>query len=62
MLIADWVSVNKKTKETTCYINIKLELLRDILRNVLKNIRGVSLNKYKLCISYTYLIKSKHLL
>ncbi|KAH8751172.1 hypothetical protein BGZ57DRAFT_775113, partial [Hyaloscypha finlandica] len=47
--------VNKKTKVTTSYIDIKLELLWDILRDILKDVRGISLNESKLSISYNLL-------
>jgi hypothetical protein len=40
----------------TSYINIKLELLWDILRDILKDIKGISLNESKLSISYTLVI------
>ena len=34
-----------------CYVDIKLESLRDILRYVLKDVRGISLNKSELSVS-----------
>lgn len=56
----DQKSVDKKNKETTCYIDVKSEILRDILRDVLKDVGGVSLNESKLCVSYAHLIESRH--
>jgi len=35
--------VDKTTKDTTSYIDIKSEYLRDILRETLQDVRGVSL-------------------
>ncbi|KAF2177301.1 hypothetical protein K469DRAFT_742614, partial [Zopfia rhizophila CBS 207.26] len=37
------VRVDKTTKDTTSYIDIKSEFLRDILREILRDVRGVSL-------------------
>ena len=36
---------DKDTKETTFYINIKLESLRDILRVILGDVQGISLKE-----------------
>jgi hypothetical protein len=40
-------SLNKETKELIFYVNIKSEELRDILKEVLKDVYGVSLIKDK---------------
>lgn len=37
----------QKTKESTTYIDVKSELLRDILGEVLKNVRSVSVKEAK---------------
>jgi hypothetical protein len=44
--------LNKKTRETIYYIDIKSKLLRGLLRDVLKDIAGINLNDQKLFISY----------
>jgi len=44
-------SLDKKTKEPTFYIDIKSEELRDILREVLKDVYSVSLIEDKPSIS-----------
>jgi len=44
-------SLDKETKEPIFYINIKLEELRDILREVLKDIYSISLIEDKPSIS-----------
>jgi hypothetical protein len=44
-------SLNKETKELIFYINIKLKELRDILKEVLKDIYNISLIKDKPFIS-----------
>jgi hypothetical protein len=49
--LANCESLDKKIKVITCYIDVKSEHLRDILRDVLKDIKGVSLNKSKLSVS-----------
>ncbi len=46
----------KKTKVTTCYVDVKSELLRDILRYVLHDIRGISLNESKLSVSCAFAV------
>ncbi|KAF2183114.1 hypothetical protein K469DRAFT_584373, partial [Zopfia rhizophila CBS 207.26] len=38
-------SINKSTKKPTFYIDIKSELLRDILRVIFQNMRIISLIK-----------------
>lgn len=50
--LADYGSLDKKTKVTTCYVDVKSEPLRDILRDVLKGVGEISLNESKLCVSY----------
>jgi hypothetical protein len=50
--LADYESPDKKTKVTTCYVDVKSELLRDILNNILNDIKGISLNESKLSVSY----------
>lgn len=42
-LFPAYESADKSTKEPTYYIDIKSELLRDTLRVVLQNVRGISL-------------------
>ena len=51
--LANCESLDKKTKVTTCYIDVKSELLRGILRDILKDVKRISLNESKLSISYS---------
>ena len=44
-------SLDKKTKEPTFYVNVKLEELWDILREVLKDVYSVSLIEDKPSVS-----------
>jgi hypothetical protein len=37
---------------TTTYVDVKSELLRDVLRDVLQNVSGISLNESKLSVRY----------
>ena len=50
--LADYEYLDKKTKMTTCYIDVKSKLLQDILRGVLKDVKGISLNESKLSVSH----------
>lgn len=45
--LADSALVDKRTKETTCYVDIKSELLRNILKDILKSVRSISLDESK---------------
>ena len=54
--LADCESLDKKTKVTTSYVDVKSELLRDVLRDLLKDVRGISLNESKLSVSYTHAV------
>ena len=49
----DSESLDKDTKDTTTYIDIKSKYLRDMLRVVLQNVRGISLKEDKLSVSRT---------
>lgn len=44
--------LENKTKESTTYIDMKSETLRDILGEVLKNVRSVSVKEAKPSVSY----------
>lgn len=41
------IRINKKTKDSISYIDVKSEGLRDVLRKVLKDIRGICLREDK---------------
>jgi hypothetical protein len=45
-------TVDRDTKETTCYVDIKSEQLRDVLRKVLVDISVVSLKGHKPSVSH----------
>ena len=45
--------LDKETKDTTTYVDIKSKCLRDILRAVLQDVRGISLKEDKLSVSPT---------
>lgn len=39
--------LNKKTMNATCFLNIKLKELRNILKTILQDIRAINLNENK---------------
>jgi hypothetical protein len=43
----DHINSDKKTGDPTFYVDVKSEELRDILRVILRDVRGVSLNEDK---------------
>jgi hypothetical protein len=58
----DSESLDKETKDTTTYVDIKSKCLRDMLRVVLQDVREISLKEDKLSVSCTTLTYQKQLL
>lgn len=53
------VNIDESTYEQIFYVDIKSEGLRDILRVVLKDLRGISLREAELTVRTPYIISNE---
>lgn len=63
IFVTDEETLDKKTEEPIYFIDLKSEALRDILRTVLQNVKGICLREDKptVCLSLSHRVRLEFL-